>query len=185
MVSCHDFISAYSDYRDGLVDTGLSRSLATHLSECPSCARYDRVIRRGIEVARGIDGPRPSSDFLPRLQHRIYHLEDDVRPDPFGSSVSVALLTMILVVLGVSAWLPAVRSATGPARLPAITALAPLAEQVPTTPAYDGRTVSPAPAEAAFPQTLSEARMAPPRWTRSPFAARTGEGLLIGYSPGP
>ncbi|CAN5360905.1 hypothetical protein BH23GEM4_BH23GEM4_24290 [soil metagenome] len=185
MVSCHEFISTYSDYRDGLVGAGLARSLARHRNECPSCARYDRVIRRGVEVARNIDGPSPSREFLPRLQHRIYHLEDDFRPDPFGSGVSVALLLMISVVFGVSAWLPAVRAASEPARLPAITALAPLPEQAPPAEAFPAASISRPLAEAEVPRGLTNLDAAALGWTRSPFAAGTGEGLLIGYSPRP
>lgn len=185
MVSCHEFISAYSDYRDGLIGAGLARSLATHLNECSSCARYDRVIRRGVEVARAIDGPPPSSEFLPRLQHRIYHLEDDFRPGPFGSGVSVALLLMITVVFGVSAWLPVVHSAGDPARLPAITALAPLAEQVPPVETFTAASDVPPPSASTFPRGLAGMDAAALGWRPSPFAAGTGEGLLIGYSPRP
>lgn len=127
MVNCADFLREYSEYRDGLVDPTRRAVLEAHLSVCASCARYDRVISTGVGQLRSLPPVEPSSDFLPRLQHRIYHIQDEAswwaRPDTSGTSVGFVLLLALLI--GVAAWIPAIGRPVPVVELPPVAAVAP------------------------------------------------------------
>ena len=66
---CQDFLQNYSAYRDGL-DPRLAADMEDHLEVCPSCARFDRAVREGVELLQG-EVVRPSPDFMERLQARL------------------------------------------------------------------------------------------------------------------
>lgn len=98
-----------------------------HLAVCAACARFDEAYDRGLGELRSLPAIQPSFDFLPRLQHRLYHLEQDrfrfSRSDTSGTSVGLVLLLILLI--GAAAWLPLVRSSAPPVQLPPIVAVAP------------------------------------------------------------
>lgn len=70
-MDCREFLLRYSDYDDSLLPSDEAARFRAHMAECPSCARYDRVLRKGRMLARQIPGPKPSSDFVPRLRLRL------------------------------------------------------------------------------------------------------------------
>lgn len=78
MMDCDVFLDGYSDFRDGLLAPGERDAYSAHLAACGSCARYDRVLARGVGMLRDEEPLEVSEDFMARLQHRIYH-EDEVR----------------------------------------------------------------------------------------------------------
>lgn len=104
-MDCTEFLTRHSDLADG-VPAGDRARFEEHLTRCPSCARYDRVVRQGIQLCRELPRIEPSGDFLPRLQHKIYHLEDELarRPAFTGSTVLAVVLILGFVT---AAWLPA------------------------------------------------------------------------------
>jgi anti-sigma factor RsiW len=75
-VTCEEILAAHSDYLDGLLPAHEAARLQWHLSSCAACGRYDRVVRRGAELARELPAIAPSDDFAERLQHRLFHLQD-------------------------------------------------------------------------------------------------------------
>lgn len=70
-MDCREFLLRYSDYDDSLMPAHEAARFRAHMAECPSCARYDRVLRKGRMEARQLPGPEPSPDFIPRLQLRL------------------------------------------------------------------------------------------------------------------
>jgi anti-sigma factor RsiW len=108
MVNCSDFLRQYSDYRDGLIEPARGAEMDAHLAGCAGCARYHRVIASGIGELRAIPEIEPSGDFLPRLQHRIFQLQDEAsvwgRPETSGTSLGFVLLLVLLI--GAVAWIP-------------------------------------------------------------------------------
>jgi hypothetical protein len=68
---CNEFLGRYSDYDDSLLSSSDEALFRRHLSECASCRRYDRVLRKGRMVARQLPPPEPSPDFIPHLQGRL------------------------------------------------------------------------------------------------------------------
>ncbi len=77
MMDCKTFLDGYSDYRDGLLDAAAYAEFDDHMAECASCARYDRVVAGGVQVLHELPELEVSEDFMERLQHRLWHAQDD------------------------------------------------------------------------------------------------------------
>jgi hypothetical protein len=103
---CERIRERHGDYLDGVLPVAEQAQVQSHLAECLSCARYDRVLRRGLGVARQLPELRPAEDFELRLQHHIYHLQAGApfgQPRPFaGIGVAATLAAAIALI----AWSP-------------------------------------------------------------------------------
>lgn len=113
-MTCKDFLTIFSEYRDGVLDPRERRRADRHLDGCPSCRRYRRVVDDGVEALRARRPLPVSADFRPRLRHRLYHVEDgDVlgpgSPDSRGSGVSGLAAAGMALLLTIVAWSPVVR----------------------------------------------------------------------------
>lgn len=163
MISCCELLEEYSDFRDGLLEPHRSTQFESHLEECPSCASYDRVVSRGVSELRRLPEVESSCDFLARLQHRIYHLEDDVAVGSYGqgSRTAPGLVALLVGVIGAAAWIPAIRPEPPLVELPPIAA------------------VTPAPAETATPVFFGRALRLPP--PAIGFAAVQSDDPLLRY----
>ncbi len=124
---CSDFIERYSDYRDGLLSSEERDAFDAHLAACAGCCRYHRVLERGVALWCALPPTHPSFDFLPRLQHRLYHVDDAGKFSPRRSLGSAALVAVASVGLLAVAWLP---FAT---RVPVEIELPPVAVQAPAS----------------------------------------------------
>jgi hypothetical protein len=102
---CSEIIALHSDYLDGLLASHEAAQVQWHLSSCAGCARYDRVVRRGVEMVRELPEITPSEDFEARLQHRIYHLQDGAA---IGSqrTAGVAATFAVASMIALLAWSP-------------------------------------------------------------------------------
>ncbi|WP_420125798.1 zf-HC2 domain-containing protein [Longimicrobium sp.] len=78
MMDCGTFLDGYSDFRDGMLALPDRVAFEAHLRDCASCARYDRVVDGGARVLRDLPELEVSGDFMERLQHRIWHEQDDM-----------------------------------------------------------------------------------------------------------
>ena len=134
MVDCSQFLDGYSDYRDDLLDEEVRGRFDAHLAECCGCARYHRVVCRGVELFREISVPAASLDFRPRLQHRLFHLQDELsRAGTRASAASLVMVVLIAATLAAAAWLPVFNSRSKtPIALPPVAALAPQPPELPT-----------------------------------------------------
>lgn len=124
-MECDAFFKAYSEFLDGRLDPSLRTAFEAHLDGCGSCARYHRVVQRGLFVYRNLPQPQPSPDFFPRLRHRLYHVEDEARLSertPLGSAALVAVATVGFLAL---AWLPFATRLTVEVELPPVAVEAP------------------------------------------------------------
>jgi hypothetical protein len=122
---CDDFIQSYSDFRDGTV-TEESRSVyERHLAECARCRRYDRVVTGGVMLYSELPPHQVSPDFMPRLQHRIYHLEDATRLTTKRTVGSAALVAVAGVGFLAVTWLPFATRMSVEVQLPSVTVEAP------------------------------------------------------------
>jgi|GEM_PF-2061721 len=126
-MECEEFLEGYSDYLDGLVSAARGQAFERHIGGCERCARYDRVMQRGLALCRELPDVDGSPDFLPRLRHRIYHLEDGIPMSSVRPGGSAALVAVAAVGLLAFAWLPFATSVPVEVELPAVAARAPRA----------------------------------------------------------
>lgn len=126
MVDCSQFLDGYSDFRDGRIESRVQEEYEAHLVVCAQCSRYHRVVSGGVRLFRDLPQLRPSDDFLPRLQHRIFHLDDELRTaSPHASGTSAAFALAIAAALALVAWLPMIQPRTPVPELPPMAAHAP------------------------------------------------------------
>lgn len=96
-MDCREFLLRYSDYDDSLVPAQEAARFQAHMAECASCARYDRVLRKGRMVARQLPVPEPSPDFIPRLQLRLRASRSRRRWPGAGLATGLAAVTVLVV----------------------------------------------------------------------------------------
>lgn len=121
-MDCKGFLAGHTDYLDGVLGAAEAAEFARHVDECPSCARYHRVLVKGRELLRTLPAIEPSRDFHSRLQHRLYHLIDGPQLD-YGSRTSGTSTTAavaIALLMAIAAWSPLIRAETPQIELPAI-----------------------------------------------------------------
>lgn len=175
-MGCEDFLESYSDFVDGRLEPARHGAFEAHLERCASCARYDRVVQRGLFIFRNLPELQPSSDFLPRLRHRLYHVQDQeriARGTPVGSAALVAVAAVGFLAV---AWLPFATRLTVELELPPVAVEAPPGE--PDVPSLFGRGPFIAPADFAFPTVrmtvpaaMWEVGMPAASWSLTPTSA--------------
>ncbi len=128
-MDCGSFLEGYSDYRDDLLPLPARVRFVSHLRACGSCARYDRVVRGGVDVLAEAEELEVADDFMERLQHRLYHVDDELaaerrrrarplrRTTAGGAAVAAAVAAIVL--------LPQLFSAPTVTMLPTVAASAP------------------------------------------------------------
>lgn len=105
-MECEDFLQRYSEFLDGRMAATDRETFEAHLRGCEDCARYDRVVQRGLFIYRNLPEIESSPDFLPRLRHRLYHIDDAERLSSGSPLGSAALVAVAAVGLLAFAWLP-------------------------------------------------------------------------------
>jgi hypothetical protein len=124
-MDCTTFIENYSEYRDGVLSDVEGRQLREHADFCSRCARYDRVISGGVGVLKSFPAPELSEDFLPRLQFRLYALEERRRRmRAYARRATVAGIFVLAGAAGMGVG-TLLRPASSVHELPPVAALAP------------------------------------------------------------
>lgn len=100
-MNCQEFLDRYSDYDDSLLLAPELDRFRSHMAECESCARYDRVLRKGRMLARQLPPVRPGEDFIPRLNQRVRFQHRERRPSSAilvlgGAAGALAGVTVLL-----------------------------------------------------------------------------------------
>jgi hypothetical protein len=70
-MDCRAFRQLHGDWVDDVLDPQEHESLARHIAECASCARFDTLARRALMVARSAPQLEVSADFSSRLASRL------------------------------------------------------------------------------------------------------------------
>jgi len=112
-MTCSEYFKNFSDLIDGNTAEEDVRAFEEHLNECSACSRHRRVIEQGSALLRTLPKPKLSENFVPRLRHRLYHVDDQysLRSVAAVAAASPALLAMAVILMIVS-WLPVLRDAT-------------------------------------------------------------------------
>lgn len=104
-MECDEFLEGHSEYLDGMLAAREAARFRAHVELCMACARYDSVVRRGQALVQDLPEIEPSHDFELRLQHRIFHLEDESLLAPARGITGTATLA-IAAALAIVAWSP-------------------------------------------------------------------------------
>jgi hypothetical protein len=98
-MTCSDWIAGSSDYLDDLLRPAERGAFDDHLAECADCARYLRILSRGLDMAREVPVIEPSPDFTVRLNRSLRSLDEDrylkQQSVVSGAAVTVALASVI------------------------------------------------------------------------------------------
>lgn len=152
MVDCDFFLSEYSSLRDGRAAAGLRDALEAHRAACPSCARYDRVVRGGASLLKDTPELRVSDDFAARLEGRLAEVDLEMAVEGRrGQPGTAAATAAVAAGLALAAWLPVLGGDDG-GTLPPVSAHAPAAMAAPL---YLLELPEDAPAAAPRPGTLA------------------------------
>ncbi|MEE2668538.1 MAG: hypothetical protein VYD78_00905 [Gemmatimonadota bacterium] len=120
-MNCSEFLSRFSEFLDAPAEGTFPREAEAHLEECEKCTRYQAVVDRGVRMLQSMPRAEVPENFRPRLQHRLYHLDDVwVGSGASGSAVSIATALGMAILLTVIAWAPRALKRTPEVELPAI-----------------------------------------------------------------
>lgn len=144
-MTCSDFLTRYSGFRDGKLSGSEREAFESHLDECRSCARYHRVVTRGVRLLQTLPRQRLHDDFRDRLRHSLYTLDEERRlrrHRPHGATGAGAMFVVAAAVLLVTAVLtPSLWDTAPTVELPPIAAQSPPAAASASSfePAFDPR----------------------------------------------
>ncbi|MFO7892141.1 MAG: zf-HC2 domain-containing protein [Longimicrobiales bacterium] len=180
-MDCREFLLRYSDYDDSLLPAHEAARFRAHMAECPSCARYDRVLRKGRMVARQIPEPEPSPDFLPRLQLRLREVRSRRRWPGARLAAGLAAVTVLVVAA----------SAVSVLDVPGTASSAPETAVGGATPAVTSSTASGAPApptrvrpaSASVRRAVTALPAVEPDSPRGWMAKEVAPAVVASYSP--
>jgi anti-sigma factor RsiW len=106
-MNCSDVVTRFTDYLDGLATADEAVAIERHLEGCPTCVRYKVVLEHGATILRSLPEPELQEDFTPRLQHRLYHVDEERTLSAHATSGASAVTVLgIAVVLALVAWSP-------------------------------------------------------------------------------
>ena len=111
-MTCSDYIKNFSDLIDGNTAEEDLQAFEEHLHECSACSRHRHVIEQGSALLRTLPKPKLSENFVPRLRHRLYHVDDQHTLRSATSVAMPAALLTVAVVLLIVSWLPVIRDTT-------------------------------------------------------------------------
>ena len=110
-MTCSEFVARFTDYVDGAAPPADARAMEEHLATCGSCRRYKTVVEHGAQLLRSLPTPELREDFEPRLQHRLYHVQEELTLTTQPTSRTPALTVLgIAVLLTAVAWAPLLRT---------------------------------------------------------------------------
>jgi len=95
-IDCERFLELHTEYLDGFLSVEEIRRFDLHAAMCPSCGRYDRVVRRGLLLVRNAGEIQPSADFFDRLNQRLR--EPEPQPKVLNSNTAVVVAAVLAIV---------------------------------------------------------------------------------------
>jgi hypothetical protein len=103
---CEQFLAGHSDYLDGLLPPLTAARMSAHAEACASCGRYDRIVRKGLVLARELPDVPVSGTFELRLQHRLLHVQDADAAAARPPAAGIAATLGVAAAIGLLAWSP-------------------------------------------------------------------------------
>ena len=127
---CREFQDKHVSFVDDTLPAVEMAAMRAHLEDCPSCARRDAAVRRGLMLARSLPRVECSRDFAQRLEARLRELGPVDRRAPLAAprGFSVAGFSVLAAgVIGVAALagFAMLQAPAEPLRMPPVVASAP------------------------------------------------------------
>jgi anti-sigma factor RsiW len=112
-MTCEDFLARHSEYLDDELSAVAAAGMRQHMAACERCARYDRVLRRGLALVRELEPVAPADDPYAGLQRYLARRSERAAAravrGPLAATVAVA------GVLALFAWSALFRATGVPA----------------------------------------------------------------------
>ena len=129
-MNCSEFVARFTDYVDGDAPSIDVEAMEEHLGGCESCRRYRTVVEHGAALLRSLPAPELREDFEPRLQHRLYHVQEERSISDHATSRMPAFAVFgIAVLLTAVAWSPLLKGSAPVVQLEPI-----VVDRAPATP---------------------------------------------------
>jgi hypothetical protein len=129
-MECEEFLTDYSDFLDRQFEEHSIVSYCDHLLRCSDCAEYDRVVRHGLKLVRGLEPPEARPDLVPRVSEEVLS-SGPSRSRGAESSGAALVAAAAVLALCVAGSLAIMRSG-GPAELPPLVVEPAAAEELPS-----------------------------------------------------
>ena len=106
-MNCSEVVARLTEYLDGDTSSEEAASIERHLGACSACVRYRNVVVHGGQLLRSLPEPELHEDFEPRLQHRLFHVDDERLLGVHAASGTPAMTVLgIALLLTAVAWSP-------------------------------------------------------------------------------
>ena len=146
LMDCRQYLAHFSEFVDGRAEAEVSREMEAHRSACERCRRYSDTLEAGGVILRALPTLEIPPDFRPRLEHRIFHLEDgaSIAREALSTGATTVSVLAVAVLVSFSAWAPAVTVMEMDVELPEVVVAKPPAASF-----------TPARTDPTFPRNLS------------------------------
>ena len=121
-MDCSEFLSRFSEFYDAPSGATERLEAEAHMAECVSCTRYQEVVSRSVALLHAMPRAELAESFRMRLQHRLFHLDDEAsvaRPGRGSATPAVTVLGMAILLTAV-AWSPTIGDGVPEVDLPPI-----------------------------------------------------------------
>lgn len=121
-MNCSEFLSRFSEFYDAPNGAPERQEAEAHMAVCGNCARYQEVVSRSVALLHAMPRAELAESFRMRLQHRLFHLDDDdsvARAGRGSATPAVTVLGMAILLTAV-AWSPMIGDGIPEVDLPPI-----------------------------------------------------------------
>jgi hypothetical protein len=121
------------------------------MASCAKCARYHEVVSRSVALLHTMPRPELAESFRPRLQHRLFHLDDGGSVAQTGRSSATPAVTVLgmALLLTTVVWSPTIRSGVPEVVLPEIV----VSDPPMPAPIFDRDAIGPTPVSSGLPSS--------------------------------
>ncbi len=152
-MDCSEFLSRFSEFFDSPRGAPVRQEAEAHMAICGKCARYQEVVSRSVALLQLMPKAELAESFRPRLQHRLYHLDDGapMAGSAKGSATPAATVLGMAILLAAVAWSPTIGSDAPRVDLPAIVVSGPPVSDPVIDPVLDRDVFGPMPVSSGVP----------------------------------